>query len=78
MERWRAVPGFDGYEVSDRGACAARIAAPHRGCSSPPTTAGYRFVNLVRDGKHSGVKVHRLVLAASSGRRSCRRIISTA
>ena len=71
-EVWRAVPGFDGYEVSDRGRLRSwRCSLGRR--TKPwmknlePIKGGYLLVQLQRDGKANGRLIHRLVLEAFIG-----------
>ena len=75
MEKWKAVEGFEAYEVSDLGRIRRRLpGAPcgHHG-SGPgrakvgqmlkpsPDTKGYLQVGLLKEGKRTTRKVHRLV-----------------
>lgn len=64
-EQWLAVPGYEGYLVSDDGRVWARdlgrCLIPH---ASPK---GYSLVTLSRQGERRKVRVHRLVLAAFIG-----------
>lgn len=71
-EEWRAVPGFDGYEVSNQG----RVRGwKHRyGVRNKPHEMklqvdyhGYVKAYLVRDGVQRPIGVHRLVAAAFIG-----------
>jgi hypothetical protein len=77
VERWRAVPGFDGYyEVSDHGRVRSvervvkggtqRIRARIRKQS---LSSGYPKVTLLREGRSSSVRIHVLVLSAFVGPR---------
>lgn len=66
-EAWRAVPGFPGYEVSDRGRVRSlqrgrpRILRPDRG------NRGHLRVTLYRGGQRHVRWVHQLVLLAHEG-----------
>lgn len=70
-EEWRAIPGFERYEVSDQGRvrsiwCRGRNRI--KVLRLTPGTLGYLVVNLFREGsKPRTYKVHRLVLLAFSG-----------
>lgn len=72
-EIWRDIPGFHGYQVSSWGGMRSHRAF---GCQdadswyymSPAVhSAGYRLVDLIRDGERHGRLVHRLVLEAFIG-----------
>ena len=76
QEAWRAIPGFPGYEVSDRGAVRSMLAsgfgpaptAPR--CLKPCNDAhGYFRVYLRRGGKTYSRKLSWLVLEAFVGPR---------
>lgn len=66
-ERWLPVPGFLGYEISDRG----RIWTHKQGASRPMKVVvgslGYCVVSLYRGSTRRQIKVHRLVLEAFVG-----------
>lgn len=74
-EIWLPIPGFEGhYEVSDhgrirsldrRGLDGRRLVG--RVMRQTMSAAGYRHVNLVRDGAHYTQLVHRAVLLAFVG-----------
>lgn len=75
-ERWRAVPGFPGYEVSDAG--RIRSMRKHGFAAAPQTPRmlrpsddahGYLRVYLRRDGRTFSRKVSWLVLEAFVGQR---------
>lgn len=75
IEEWRAVPGFDAYEVSDRGRVRSidRLDAAGRKRTGrilrPGTKAfGYPFVNIRRDNQPHVFCVHRLVAWAFLGK----------
>lgn len=61
MEEWRAVPGFEGYEVSSEG----RVRSLKRGVVRPaPDRCGYLMCNLWKDAKGHTRRIHRLVAVA--------------
>ena len=74
-ENWKPIPGFEGhYEVSDHGQIRSldrpgrdgrRLAG--RVMRQSTSAAGYRRVNLVREGTHFTQLVHRAVLLAFVG-----------
>jgi hypothetical protein len=82
LERWRPVPGYDGYEVSDLGALrswrvpghpAARLRVP-RELTGFKNWAGYRLYPLYHGVRRGGrqpkaerQQIHRLVLMAFVG-----------
>lgn len=73
-ERWRAVPGFPGYEVSDRGRVRSwrcRGHANHRAKKPklrvPSIADGYPTVDLWINGRRFGRRVHGLVALAFLG-----------
>lgn len=76
-ETWKAVEGFPGYEVSDHGRVRSLRPHPMKRYPGGHVLAGYLkrhkgrpvcvVVNLVRGGKVSTVRVHRLVLTAFKG-----------
>jgi hypothetical protein len=80
FEEWKAIPGFPGYEVSDRGRVRSyfqrkgrqwkgawkHAEAPQR-IIKPRISRGYLTVSLCRDGKRHTVDIHRLVLLAFIG-----------
>ena len=77
LETWKAIVGFDGYEVSDLGRVRSldrivqgpkkkvtmhgRVLRQHR------DSDGYQRVILIRDGKRHWLSVHRAVLNAFVG-----------
>lgn len=62
-ERWRAIPGWPGYEASDRGQVRSA-----RGLLTPtPDRNGYRRVTLYRPGERKRFGVGQLVLLAHAG-----------
>lgn len=72
QEEWRAIPGFDGYEVSDLG--RVRSWRPWHGSVgprilTPQEDRGYLGVTLVKPGERRRLtyKVHRLVMLAFVG-----------
>jgi hypothetical protein len=81
MERWKIVPGFDGwYEASDAGGVRSwRVRAVHgrRACSPRQLKTninrqGYRHVKLTDvAGRKRVLAVHRLVLYAFLGKPPC-------
>lgn len=77
-ETWRAVPGWEGYEVSDQGCLRSlartvvrRNGAPQsirgRVLCQAPAESGHLRSRLTRGGVSSTVYVHRLVLEAFVG-----------
>lgn len=77
-ERWRSIPGFDGYEASDHGRIRSwRPSGPGRGRRKQPlirklipnVRTGYLDVMLSVDGKFCLRKVSQLVLEAFVGPR---------
>jgi len=72
-EIWKAVVGFTGYEVSDRGRVRSRIPSRKLGCEVTLLTPsvsfyGYLVLNLCSDeGKQIQRKVHQLVCRAFHG-----------
>lgn len=79
MEEWRNVPGFEGYQISDRGRMRSRKAhwpnRPDRLCQRWHTLKlrqdqkGYPSVILYSGSKRYPRRVHRLVLEAFVGSR---------
>lgn len=74
VEKWRAVPGYHGYEVSSLGNVRSlnRVTGRGRrwrGKTMTPNAMknGYMLVSLWRQGHRSSVLVHRLVLQAFIG-----------
>lgn len=77
--RWKAVPGYPGYEVSDQGEVRSLAPPPTLSKSrrsgktlTPSLTHGYRYVGLYRDGGKQPtrrIKVSVLVLEAFVGPR---------
>ena len=75
--KWRVIPGWDKYEVSDCGdvrslprKVTTRLGTFNRkGRNLNPfeSSQGYRFVNLSQDGMRKRTPVHRLVLIAFRG-----------
>lgn len=66
MERWKPVPGFDGYEVSDLGrvrSCYTR----ERVLRGSTSAAGYIYISLRRAGVTHRRTAHRLVMDAFVG-----------
>ena len=63
IERWRAVPGYDAYEVSDLG----RVRRGPRVLRDQPHNGGYRHVQLWTDGKPRTGLLHVLVARAFIG-----------
>lgn len=72
-EQWRPIPGFPGYEVSDKGRVLSRQmyhgSDRPRLMSTPTHDDGYRIVHLTADGASRVVRVHLLVTAAFLGPR---------
>lgn len=60
-EQWRAIPGFDGYEVSDLGRVVSHRKGRTRVLRGSVNRDGYRDVGLYRDGQLSIHRVHRVV-----------------
>lgn len=84
VEVWKSIPGFDGYEVSDRGRVRSlpRTRVDHGGRNGgrrqrhvpgvmlrPALSRGYWQVSLTRNAKGYTRYVHRLVLEAFVGPR---------
>ncbi|WP_374247753.1 NUMOD4 motif-containing HNH endonuclease [Gordonia sp. ABSL49_1] len=75
MERWKAVPGYEGsYEVSDEGRVRSLTRRKfhghrHKGrmLRQPTMPRGYKVVTLWRDATQKTALVHRLVLLAFVG-----------
>lgn len=65
IERWRVVPGFPRYQVSDAG----RVRGPHGVMTPRVHPHGYLRVNLRRDGQRGTFVIHRLMLEAFVGPR---------
>jgi hypothetical protein len=63
-ERWASVPGFDGYEASDRGRVRGKTG---RVMQPADTGNGYLYVHTRVDGCGRNLKVHRAVLLAFRG-----------
>lgn len=62
-ERWRAIPGWPGYQASDRGQVRSA-----RGMLTPTRDRdGYRRVTLYRPGQRKQFRVGWLVLLAWAG-----------
>lgn len=73
-ERWEAVVGFDGYEVSDEGGVRSWLTRPGlhqvpRRLTACRDRAGYLHVSMNRGGKRVTRFVHQLVLEAFVGPR---------
>lgn len=72
-EAWRPIPGYAGYEVSDRGRVVSR--QPYRGSREPrlmsatPNEWGYLTVHLSAPNGGAVARVHALVLLAFEGER---------
>lgn len=72
-QRWREIPGYSRYEVSDRGEVRSWI--PWRGTPLPRAvrpsrdSGGYPQVSLWGDAGRQSFGVHRLVMRAFVGRR---------
>ena len=66
-EQWRPVPGFEGlYEVSDLGRVFSLVS--RKALKPRPTNAmGYMSLQLYREGRAHGRRIHRLVLEAFVG-----------
>ena len=62
---WRPLPGFPGYEVSDRG--VLRNARTGRARKLQRSDSGYLRTHIDRDGKRRSVLVHLAVLRAFVG-----------
>lgn len=67
-ERWRVVPGFPDYHVSDRGQVRLQRGGAVR-MLRRSTNQGYRTVALRAGDDHRSFKVHALVLSAFVGPR---------
>ena len=78
-EQWKPIPGFEGYEVSDRGRVRSYLtraggswhvgAKPRRILRPGKKPYGYPYVNLSRDGISHVLNVHQLVMEAFVGPR---------
>jgi hypothetical protein len=74
-EEWRAVVGFDGYEVSNLGRVRSWLPSGRYKCEEPPprilagsiNAHGYRAVTMRVDGLVRTLRVHRLVALAFHG-----------
>jgi hypothetical protein len=72
LEEWRSLPGWDCYEVSDKGRVRKSVSVtPHghvRKCRVLKQDflgyGGYARVQLRRDGRHTSALVHRLMAMA--------------
>lgn len=71
QEKWRPVPGFPGYLVSDQGRVTSKRYGPSRILRPALTRSGYEYVSLWReaDGKQRTIRVHAAVAAAFHGPR---------
>jgi hypothetical protein len=71
MTEWRAVPGFDGYEVSDEGQVRSHRRSAPRIIVGGLNEKGYRLVSLFAGSKSTRrtQAVHALVLSAFVGPR---------
>lgn len=81
QEEWRAIEGFDGYEVSSRGQIRSLHRVIMRRNGSPKTIAervlnpfvvppvGYRYVHLWKENNRTSRGIHVLVLEAFIGPR---------
>jgi hypothetical protein len=71
VEVWLPIPGFEEYEVSNRGrikrVAGGRGAVPGRILSDWTKPDGYVYVNLNKDNKRYARRVHRLVASAFVG-----------
>lgn len=63
--RWHPLPGFPGYEVSDRG--SVRNARTGRVLRPQPSDSGYPRVRIMRGGRRRSVLLHLAVLRAFAG-----------
>lgn len=81
-ETWLPIPGYPGYEVSDMGNVRSfytkqpgtlggwRLSPnPQRVLKPSTNKGGYKHVNLQKDSKRTGHKVHKLVMLAFVGPR---------
>lgn len=66
-ERWRPVPGFPGYQISDLGRVRSNKRGDWRLLAQDTTRDGHKRLTLRVDGKTVGRTVHRLVLEAFVG-----------
>ncbi len=74
-EIWKAIPNFDGYEVSNLGQVRSfrTKSNPHKLQSMPHILSqgthkkGYKFVSLQVNSKQITIRVHRLVMLAFVG-----------
>ena len=68
-EEWRAIAGFDRYEVSSLGGVRRKLKGEdrYRVLHPHPTRKGYLVVQLYRLGRKKKAKVHRLVAIAFIG-----------
>lgn len=70
MEKWKVIPGYDAYEVSNAGRVRRASDSPTGGykagrvMNQKTSTPGYWLVALCRDGVPKWHSTHRLVLAA--------------
>ncbi|WAG77023.1 NUMOD4 motif-containing HNH endonuclease [Metapseudomonas furukawaii] len=64
VEDWRVIDGYDGiYWISSLGNVCS-LKGKHPKLLKPGSSAGYPFVNLLKDGAQISIKIHRLVAEA--------------
>lgn len=66
-DRWKPVPGFEKYEVSDTGKVRSLMFREPRELRPYTHPTGHQEVKLRRDGKSVGIRVHVLVALAFIG-----------
>lgn len=59
MAKWKNIPDFSDYEISDEG--EVRNSKTNLILKPSYTRGGYQKVNLYKDGSRKSVKIHRLV-----------------
>lgn len=63
-ERWRAIPNYPGYVVSDEGRVGSCMKSEFKLRKLRKDSDGYVIVDLRKDGRYHTTKVHHLVLSA--------------
>jgi hypothetical protein len=69
MTEWKVVPGFEDYEVSDRGHVAWNSPRGRKMLRPGTNTSGHLTVGLYKDGRRHKKYIHELVLLAHVGER---------